>query len=273
MAACPSGEPPDCAAVTHAWVDGEAVDPQAQVAASGDGHFTTLQVRGGRAQGLALHRARLEHAHHAVFGLALDTPRVLGYLRRALAEHGAGDATVRVALVPAARGAGTAGEGVVITLGPAATPGTRPVRLKSFVHQRAFPELKHLGTFPQFQLRRAAVVHGCDDALFVDAAGLISEGSFWNIGFWCEGGVVWPEAPALRGTCERLLQAGLADAGIPQETRPVRLADLRGVNGAFAANSRGVWPVAAIDGWVIPVDPGHPPLLAAALASRPWDAI
>lgn len=274
VAACLSVDAPGGVAVDHVWVDGESVDPAAQVAGSGDGHSTTLQLRGGRVQGLALHVSRLEHDHRAVFGDALDTPRVLDLLRQALAERGARDATARLVLVrrPAGAAAGRT-EALVVTLAPPAAPAGTPVRLKSFLHQRPFPGLKHLGTFPQWQLRRDAIAGGCDDALFVDAAGVIAEGSFWNIGFWREGRVVWPAAPALRGTCEQLLQAGLADAGVAQETRQMCLADLGGLDGAFAANSRGVWAVASIDGLPIPVDPRQQEVLALALASRPWDAI
>ena len=37
------------------------------------------------------------------------------------------------------------------------------------------------------------------------------EGTVWNIGFWDGRAVTWPQAPALRGTAERLLQAGLVE--------------------------------------------------------------
>jgi branched-subunit amino acid aminotransferase/4-amino-4-deoxychorismate lyase len=42
----------------------------------GWGHFTAMQVRGGRARGLGLHLSRLEAAHHEVYGRALSGQEV-----------------------------------------------------------------------------------------------------------------------------------------------------------------------------------------------------
>ena len=47
----------------------------------GWGHFTAMQVRGGRVRGLGLHLARLEAAHREVYGRALGWgyPMGVGY--------------------------------------------------------------------------------------------------------------------------------------------------------------------------------------------------
>lgn len=45
--------------------------------ASGYGHFTAMQVRGGRTRGLELHLRRLRDANREAFGAGLDHERVL----------------------------------------------------------------------------------------------------------------------------------------------------------------------------------------------------
>src|SRR5262245_6944547 len=60
----------------------------------GWGHFTAMQVRGGRTRGLELHLARLAAAHREIYGRALSGEEVRGRIRRALG--GQPDASVRV---------------------------------------------------------------------------------------------------------------------------------------------------------------------------------
>src|SRR3546814_13754100 len=146
------------------------------------------------------------------------------------------------------------------------------MRAASFVHERALPHIKHVGTFAQFHLARQARGRGFDDVLFVGSDGRVSEGTVWNVGFWDGSAVTWPDAPALRGTCERLLQAGLAGQGVPQEKRGLRLAALGGFRVAFACNSRGVRPISTVDETVFAVAAeliGPPPRDMAARAPGP----
>ena len=60
----------------------------------GWGHFTAMQVRGGRTRGLGLQLARLEAAHREVYGRALSGEEVRARVRHALG--GQPDASVRV---------------------------------------------------------------------------------------------------------------------------------------------------------------------------------
>src|SRR5690606_8092342 len=147
-------------------------------------------------------------------------------------------------------------------------------RAASFRHERALPHVKHVGTFAQFHFARQARGRGFDDVLFVGADGRISEGTVWNVGFRdAQGVVVWPEAPALRGTCERLLQAGLEALGVPQVRRPLALGDLPGLRAAFACNSRGVRAIGAVDEVAFAPDPALAGLLGRALATPDWQPI
>ncbi len=127
--------------------------------------------------------------------------------------------------------------------------------------RRHRPELKHVGTFALFDLRRHAVAAGWDDAVFVDDDGTLIEGSTWNLGLWDGQRVTWPAGPALRGTEERLIQQGLAALGVAQQVRPVGLAELAGFTAAFACNARGVLAISQIDGHALPGEGGWEALL------------
>ena len=239
------------------------------------GHFTSIQVRDHAVQGIELHQQRLTNATRELFDSELDFPSVREQMRAAVAEDP--DCTLRVTVFsrdfdyrnPAA---GFAPD-ILVSLTPPSPSRTLPLRVKLFPFQRPLPQIKHVGTFPLFHYRRLAVQSGFDDALFIDQAGSISEGSVWNIGFWTGAGVVWPEAPALRGTAEKLLQTGLDRRGVEQVIRPVRVAELPDFEGAFACNASGLQPIANID--EIPFATSHDGMvrLRAASALAPWEAL
>ena len=239
------------------------------------GHFTALQVRGGAVQGLDFHVERLQAGTRELFGIELPRPRILAALRDALAA-GPRDCTLRLTVF--ARGFDyrqplrEVEPDLLLTLTPPASAPRPPIRVKSYGFVRPLPQVKHVGTFPLFHYRRQARLAGCDDALFVNEAGHMVEGSVWNLGLWDGQGVVWPQGPALRGSCEALLQAGLGELGVPQRQCPVTLAEADGFVAAFACNAGGVQAIRAIDGVELPADTALMGLLAQALASRPWEA-
>lgn len=239
------------------------------------GHFTSLQVRDHAAQGIELHRQRLLASTRELFGTDLDFNSVRAQMRAAVAE--APDCTLRVTVFSRdfdyRNPAGGFPPDVLVSVSPPSPPRTLPLRIASFAFLRPVPQVKHVGTFPLFHYRRLAITAGYDDALFVDPAGAIAEGSVWNIGFWGQGGVVWPEAPALRGTAERLLQEGLERQGVHQQVRPVRLAEVRDFEAVFACNAGGIQPIATIDETGFPVAHEGMTKLRAAAALAPWEAI
>jgi 4-amino-4-deoxychorismate lyase len=262
------------------WINGRptAVGDFDVLGASPYGHFTTIQVRGGAAQGLDLHLQRLQSATLELFGIVLGTDRILSGMRVALAGSDGRDCTMRIAVhghgFDPWRPGAAADVDLMVAVAPASDPAVAALRLKSVVHARVLPHLKHVGLLPLYHQRRLALDAGFDDAVLADGDGRVCEGTFWNLGFREEGGaVVWPQAAALRGTCERLLQAALAEHGVRQEVRPVYLAELARFRAVFTANSRGVQMVAAIDevDWVHDAETRD--LLGRALASRPWQAI
>ncbi|WP_198520670.1 aminotransferase class IV [Kitasatospora sp. CB02891] len=243
-------------------------------------HFTSMQARGGAVRGLDLHLARLDAGTRELFGTALDTDRVRGWIRRAL--RAAPDAvSARVTVFSRRVDAVLRGEDVepdvaVMTSAPAGA-GAASVRLRAIEYERDLPHVKHAGTFGLVLAGRQAALAGYDDTLFTDRDGRIAEAAIANIGFFDGGRVVWPEAAVLPGITRQLLERGLAAAGIPSERREIRLRDLgrwaadSPALGAFLSNSIApVVPVAGIDEQALTVDPEVTALLLDCYRSNPW---
>jgi branched-subunit amino acid aminotransferase/4-amino-4-deoxychorismate lyase len=241
------------------------------------GHFTVMQVRGRAVRGFDLHLQRLRDATRELFDVELDDARVIDGLRRAFDVAAIDDCTARVSVCAPAFDfrdpLRTVEVDVIVAITGPGEADPAALRVKSFRYERAMPQVKHVGTFPLFHFAREARRAGYDDALFVAGDGRVSEGSTWNLGLWDGEGVVWPEAPALRGTMEQLLATALAEAGIAQARRSMALPELAGFKGAFATNSRGIQPVSAIDDVRFDGAPGLPEWLAGALRTRSWQPV
>ncbi|HEY0179194.1 MAG TPA: aminotransferase class IV [Dokdonella sp.] len=244
------------------------------------GHFTSMQVRGRAVRGLDLHLDRLAQATRELFGCELDRACVRGWMRGIL-DRGAGepgDASMRVTVFARAfdrsRPERAVAPDVLVSVDPPRDPALSAVRVKSFRHQRALPHVKHVGTFDLMHHRRLARLAGCDDAVFVDASGAISEGTIWNVGFLAGDDVVWPDAPALRGVSMQLLERGLGACAVPSRTRRVELAELPSFDGAFFANSAcAVAPIARIDETPFRVDEARLARLRACYERNAWQPL
>ncbi|OBU69702.1 aminotransferase [Stenotrophomonas maltophilia] len=237
------------------------------------GHFTSLQVRGGAVQGLDLHLARLSQATHALFGSELDTVQVRGWMAQALQQAGLADASLRVTVYSRRfdfRNPLAAVPVDVLVSVSAPVTLTASKRVRSVAWQRELPQIKHVGTFGLFAERRAAMADGFDDVLFVTADGEVSEGGTWNLALHDGERLLWPQAPALRGTAEALLKQHWPG---PQLTRPLALAELAHVKAAFACNASGLWALEAIDGHVLPGSQALAEQGRAVLAAVPWDRL
>lgn len=252
-----------------------SVDDLRSLALVNYGHYSSMQVRNGAVQGLELHEQRLQAGTRELFDSTLDFAMVREQMRTAVAATP--DCTLRATVFSRSfdyrNPAGSFATEVLISLSPPAQASTRAVRVKSFEFQRPLPHVKHVGTFPLFHYRRLALAQGYDDALFADAQGRISEGSVWNLGLWDGEQVVWPEAPALRGTSEQLLQAGLRESGVAQLVRQVRLADLASFRAAFTSNATGLQLIASIDETDFSVAPELAAMLAKALETQVWESL
>jgi branched-subunit amino acid aminotransferase/4-amino-4-deoxychorismate lyase len=248
------------------------------------GHFTALQVRGGRTRGLDLHLTRLDEANRALFGEALEGERVRNLMRHALAGAGVADASVRVIVRAAgdhssdSRGSGHSAVRVFVTVRePFVMPADATRRLKSAVYQRAFAHIKRPGDFGQGYVIDRANDAGYDDALLVAPDGTIAESGIANIAFFdsdAEGAsVVWPDAPVLPGITMQLVAPRLAEYGMPSRTSHVTLDDVTRFAGACITNSRGIAAVTRIDDVDIPIATEFVKALNAAYDAAPWDAI
>ncbi|WP_199434845.1 aminotransferase class IV family protein [Qaidamihabitans albus] len=241
------------------------------------GHFTSMQVRGGRVRGLEAHLRRLAEGTRLLFGGELDTGLVRRYLRHAVTGTGPVTARVTIFSLAAPRGGepgSAAPPDVLVALRPPSEAAAGPLRLRSVHYERVLPRVKHVGTFGLFHHTRAARQAGYDDALFVTSDAHVSEASVWNAGFFDGGTVIWPRAPMLGGVTQALLSRGLDRLGVPTVTRPVPLAEARTLRSAFLCNAGcACRPVAGIDDTALTVDPELTALLERAYDTNPWEPV
>jgi branched-subunit amino acid aminotransferase/4-amino-4-deoxychorismate lyase len=228
----------------------------------GWGHFTAMQVRSGRARGLDLHLARLEAAHHDVYGRALDGQEVRARIRHAL--DGRGDASVRVYGYWA---------GLIVTVKEPQDTPRRPHSMTALQFQRPLARLKHVGSWGQGRFSEMALAAGFDEGLLVDESGRISEGTITNVGFWRDGMVIWPDAPKLLGITMLILRRQLTVASVGQAEEPVHVQDLAGYDAMILCNSRGWAPVGRVDDLAIAQDEAFANVIDAAIDGCPWDEI
>jgi branched-chain amino acid aminotransferase len=222
------------------------------------GHFTSMQVRDGRVDGLDLHFDRLDRSTREVFGQPLPADRVHADLRAAL------DLSLRVNVFA------TTELQLLIRVGPPLQPGADPVRLLAFEHERSVPHLKHTGTFDLTYYARKAKQSGYDDALFHTVSGEISEASIWNICFARGTEIVFPTAPVLPGIRQQVLQRGLHT----YSTAPVPVTDLPRYDAAYLTNSIDpALPVASINTTTYKPHTASAELIAKAYATQPPQAI
>ncbi|MGH3211220.1 MAG: aminotransferase class IV [Trebonia sp.] len=250
--------------VRRVEVNGQRADDEAIALLDheGWGHFTAMQVREGRTRGLGLHLARLEAAHHDIYGRPLDGDLVRARVRHAL--DGRAGASVRVYGYWA---------GVIVTVrGPQEMPD-RPYSMTARHFQRPLARLKHTGSWGQGRFNELATAAGFDDCLLTDETGRISEGGITNVGFWLDGRVIWPAAPRLDGITMLILQRELRAVGVPQAEQVVRVQDLGSYHGMILCNSHGWAPVARVDQMRIRHDDAFTETIAAAYGRCPLEQI
>jgi branched-subunit amino acid aminotransferase/4-amino-4-deoxychorismate lyase len=244
----------------------------AHIALVNYGAYTSFRVEEGAVRGLDLHLARLEASAVELFGEAVGEDRLRGLMRAAVADRP--DCWLRVSLFSPEIGPRTPDAVAPPRVMTAAFPPPPPLpdscRLAVQTYAREAAHLKHVATFGLVRARRLARAAGFDDALFVDAAGRISEGSLWNIGFLAGGRVVWPEAPMLAGVGQALIRRGLPAVGLSDRVETVRLEDLPRFDAAFLCNSATpACPVVAIGDHALAARPELIDRLRAAWASNP----
>lgn len=259
-------------------VDGAPATPDqlAHVALINYGAYTSFRVEQGGVRGLDLHLARLEAEAVELFGEPVGTDRLRQLMRASVADGE--DCWLRVSLFAPEISPRTPGwhgtPRVLIARSATPSPLADGARLQLQTYSREAAHLKHVATFGLIRARRSARAAGFDDALFVDGAGFVSEGSLWNIGFVRGGAVIWPQAPMLAGVAQALVHGGLGDVGLTGRIEPVHADDLGGFDGAFLCNSATpACAVAAIGDLVFQPDAGLIARLRSAWASNPVQPI
>ncbi|MDF6021260.1 aminotransferase class IV [Streptomyces sp. JH34] len=237
---------------------------------AGYGHFTAMQVRDRTVRGLALHLDRLDSASRELFGAPLHGERVRGLIGHALDSTGARDASVRVhGFLPP----GSTATVTMVTVREPVGAGGTPRSLMSVPYARSVPHIKRPGEFGQTYYGQQAGRAGFDEALLTSPAGMVTEGSITNIGFWDGTSVVWPDAPALTGITMALLEHGLARTGRPSVRRGVTLEGVGAYRAAFVTNSQGIAPVHRIDDITFAVDEDLMALLARVYDDAPRESV
>ena len=254
-------------------VDGApaTLDDLTHVALVNYGAYTSFRVEQGGVRGLDLHLSRLEAEAVELFGEPVGETRLRKLMRAAVADREA--CWLRVSLFSPDVSPRTPDwhgrPRVLIAASSPPPPLADSLRLQIQTYGREAPHLKHVATFGLIRARRAARDAGFDDALFVDAAGQISEGSLWNIGFVMGDQVVWPQAPMLAGVAQALVQRGLAPSGITGRAAPIHRDALPNFDAAFICNSATpACAVSVIGDHVFASDPAVIDRLRAAWASN-----
>ena len=255
--------------MTWVWVDG-VLTPGAEGRVSaldhavtvGDGVFETMQVIGREPFAMRRHLRRLR-ASAAVLGL--DVGRSDDELRGACAQVLAADEhlgrlriTVTGGVGPLGSGRGSTAATVVVAASPATEwPATSHVVVVPWVRNErsAVAGAKTISYAENVVALACAHERGADEAIFANTVGALCEGTGTNV-FVVQGGRV--RTPSLSTGClagiTRELVLELVDVA---ETDALTPHDLRAADEAFLTSStRGVHPIASVDGAPLPTVPG-----------------
>jgi branched-chain amino acid aminotransferase len=232
----------------------------------GDGLFETLRAEAGRVLFLPEHLERLE-ASARFFNLpspgAVPWPERLAQL---LTTNGLSRGPARVKIL-LSRGKAE-GVGLPVECRPTlviwAQPYTPPTpeayaagwRVAVFPEGRTTFLGRHKSLNYLFYLaaRQYALDRGANEALILEADGLVSEGAATSLVYLHQGRYCTPaSASALPGVTLTVLGRGLSARGLTLEAHPTTIAQLQAAHGLWLANSlMGLMPVAAIDGTPVP---------------------
>ncbi|WP_226361091.1 aminotransferase class IV [Pseudonocardia sp. ICBG1142] len=233
-------------------------DDATDLAFAGFAHFTAMQVRDGAVRGLDLHLARLQRASHDLFGRAVDDGLLRDRMRQAAAA-GPRSLSMVVTIRPAEGEFVPADDDrpldvTVRTDAPSNGPHG-PFRLDAVEHERFLPHIKHVGEGAKTHHLRRARQRGFDDAVFLDRAGRISEGTIWNLAFSDGDTVIWPRADLLVGTTMQIVRRQLHLADVPQDEREVRPSELGGLSAVFMNSWTPAVPITGIGHRELAPDP------------------
>jgi branched-chain amino acid aminotransferase len=233
----------------------------------GDGLFETLRADSGRVQYLQEHLKRLKASAQA---FRLPFPAAVPWeerLSRLLAANdlARGLARIKILLTRGiAPGLGLPEDyrPTLIIWAHPYTPPT-PAEYAAGWPVVVFPERrstfigrhKSLNYLFYLAARQYALDYGAQEALILEADGLVSEGAATSLVYLHQKQFYTPEAEsALPGITLAVLRRGLSARGRTLQARPTSLAQLQAADGLWLANSlMGLMPVASIDSTPMPI--------------------
>lgn len=207
-------------------------DDATDLAFAGFAHFTAMQVRDGAVRGLDLHLARLQRASHDLFGRAVDDGLLRDRMRQAAA-------------------AGPRSLSMVVTIRPAEgefvpADDDRPLDVTVRTDAPRTDRAGRSGSTPSStngscrtsstsgRARRPTTCAGHGSAGSTTPCSSTGppdqRGHHLNLAFSDGDTVIWPRADLLVGTTMQIVRRQLRLAGIPQDEREVRPADLGGLS-------------------------------------------
>lgn len=260
--------------MSSVWVNGKLVDAaDASVSVFdhgltvGDGVFETLKTYGGRAFAVRRHLERLAGSA-AGLGLVAPPPAVLrAAIAEVLAANLVGEGAVRITFTggpgPLGSARGDSGTTVIVATAPlAAWPPTTAVSVVPWPKNErgAVAGLKTTSYAENVVALAYALERGAGEALFLNLAGNVCEGTGSNIFVAVNGRLVTP--PLSAGCLAGVTRALILEAGLAVEA-DVTTGELAACSEAFlASTTREVQSIGAVDGRALPAAPG--PLTEAA---------
>ena len=241
--------------------------------------FETLRVYGGRPFRLRAHLERLAGSAAAIGLPAVDGPALEELAGLALGNAGVPDAVLRLVWTPGPGDGGPEGLALVTPIPDQLEPlRRRGLRVVTLLGVRAeaswlLPGVKSTSYAVNMAAEAEAKRRGADDAVFVDAAGVVLEGPVTNVWWRCGETLFTPSldlgilAGVTRGTVIDLAR-GRWDV---VEGR-FGVDELRGATEAFTSSSvRELMPIAEVDGTGMSVGPAAVELQAALRAAAAVD--
>lgn len=228
--------------------------------ARSNGCFETMRAYAGRIFRLQEHLDRLE-ASAVSLGVRMPAgrERLAGQLATALARSGLREAVVRVALLPAPRGA--ARPSVVVR--PVALPPPSAFRrgihiavvpTRKFPNAAINPQAKYSARLGSVLAVLEAQLRGVDEALFMDAMGSVTESTASNVGIVRQGTILTPPCwlGLLAGITRDVLFQLACELRLPIRECPLTRHDLYNADEAFLSSTlKEFFPVTRIDGRLI----------------------
>jgi branched-chain amino acid aminotransferase len=235
----------------------------------GDGLFETLRADAGQVRFLAEHLERLAASARA---FRLPFPENFPWadrLAQLLTANGLNQGLARIKIL-LSRGEAS-GFGLPEDCRPTLVIWARPYTPPSPQEYAAgwtvavFPQgrttfvgrHKSLNYLFYLAARQYALEQGAQEALILEAGGLVSEGAATSLVYLHQDRYYTPaSASALPGVTIAALGRGLAARGLALEAQPTTVAQLQAAQGLWLANAlMGLMPVAAIDGAPLPLHP------------------